>query len=627
MTKQDTALTVEADGRAMIPLFRLKKSEKNVRKVPHSAASIEALAASIRVRGIMQNLVVEPEFDADNKPTGYYLVTAGEGRRMAQMARLAAKEIKKTEPLPCLIDTVNDARETSLDENISREAMHPADQFEAFKTLADERGYSDEDIAARFGVTAQLVRKRLKLGSLSPRLMALYRADELKLEQMMAFTLTDDHARQEQVYDQLSPNNLYANSIRNCLTETQMRASDRIAKYLGEEEFKAAGGVVTGDLFSEDVFFADKGMVERLALEKLKQAATDLQNVEGWKWVEAAFSYAHPEGTERFYPQEMALDDTDTAAWNAVMAEYDALTNEWEGADEMPQTVQDRLTVLDGQIEVLDARRMRFDPEDVARGGIVLSLSYDGTLRIERGFIRAEDKALKVATATEEDTDALSPDQDEEAPLPALSDSLLRDITAHRTVATRLVLGENADAALIVATHALVLQLFYGTNDAHCIELRGISTGQQNSAPGIDDTDTAHALRDRHDQLAAGLPEDGADLWDYLAALSPADRMALFAHCIAMTVNVTRLPHDRRTKAASAELATAIKLDMSQHWEPTVESYFGRVSKKQILADVTEAKGPDEAIQISTYKKGDMAHSASNLVKDTGWLPAALRTI
>jgi ParB family chromosome partitioning protein len=52
------------------------------------------------------------------------------------------KEIKRTEPIRCVIDTANDAFEISLDENVARENMHPADQFEAFKKLAEERGFA-----------------------------------------------------------------------------------------------------------------------------------------------------------------------------------------------------------------------------------------------------------------------------------------------------------------------------------------------------------------------------------------------------------------------------------------------------------------------------------------------------
>jgi ParB family chromosome partitioning protein len=145
--------TVENGTEIFIPLNKLKKSPKNARKTPHSEAAIEAYAASIAAKGILQNLVVEPEVDENGTPTGFYFVTIGEGRRLAQLLRAKRKEIKKTEPIRCIVDTANDPHEISLDENVTRENMHPADQFEAFKKLADERGFGAEEIAARFGVT------------------------------------------------------------------------------------------------------------------------------------------------------------------------------------------------------------------------------------------------------------------------------------------------------------------------------------------------------------------------------------------------------------------------------------------------------------------------------------------
>src|SRR3546814_3423128 len=51
-----------------------------------------------------------------------------------------------------------------------------------------------------------VVRQRLRLGAISPRLMQVYRDGGLKLDQLMAFAITEDHARQEQVYDNLSWN-------------------------------------------------------------------------------------------------------------------------------------------------------------------------------------------------------------------------------------------------------------------------------------------------------------------------------------------------------------------------------------------------------------------------------------
>ena len=153
MTLQDTP-TIQRGVEITVPLSKLKKSPRNARKTPHATADIEALAASIAVKGVLQPPVVEPELH-DGEPTGFYLVTIGEGRRLALSLLAKRKEIGKAAPVRCLLDGDNDAFEISLDENVTRFAMHPADQFEAFQKLAEQKGWSADEIGARFGVSAQ----------------------------------------------------------------------------------------------------------------------------------------------------------------------------------------------------------------------------------------------------------------------------------------------------------------------------------------------------------------------------------------------------------------------------------------------------------------------------------------
>jgi len=147
-TTAKTTPTVEHGTTVFISLNKLKKHPKNARKTPHSEASIEGKAASIAAKGMLQNLVVEPEANAEGEPTGFYLVSVGEGRRLAQLLRVKRKEIREGLKVACVIDTANDAAEISLDENVNRENLHPADQFEAFRELAEHRGWGAEEIAA-----------------------------------------------------------------------------------------------------------------------------------------------------------------------------------------------------------------------------------------------------------------------------------------------------------------------------------------------------------------------------------------------------------------------------------------------------------------------------------------------
>src|SRR5260370_36394514 len=173
------------------------------------------------------------------------------GQALSQLLRVKRREIKKTEPIRCIIDTANDPHELSLDENVTLENKHPADQFEAFKKLAEERGFGAEEIAARFGVTPHVVWQRLRLGAVSPKLMQIYRDGDLALDQLMAFAITEDHARQEAAYERLS-HNREATTIRRMLTEAHVAATDRRAGFVGAEKYTEVGGTILRDLFTED---------------------------------------------------------------------------------------------------------------------------------------------------------------------------------------------------------------------------------------------------------------------------------------------------------------------------------------------------------------------------------------
>jgi len=129
----------KSGSKIFVPLNKLKKSPRNVRKVEHSAADIEGLAASITASGMLHNLVVEPESDGEGRETGFYFVTIGEGRRLAQLLRAKRRQIKKTDLIRCVLDTEH-AHEISLAENVIRSAMHPADEYEAFALLHNDKG-------------------------------------------------------------------------------------------------------------------------------------------------------------------------------------------------------------------------------------------------------------------------------------------------------------------------------------------------------------------------------------------------------------------------------------------------------------------------------------------------------
>lgn len=643
----DTAAASGAE--IFVPLNKLKKSPRNARKTPHSEGHIEALAASIAVKGMLQNLVVESEQDASGAATGSYFVTIGEGRRLAQMLRVKRKQIKKTEPIRCVLDTENDPQEISLDENVTREAMHPADQFERFRELAERKGWGAEEIAARFGVTAHVVRQRLRLGAVSPRLIQVYRDGDLSLDQLMAFAIVEDHARQEQVYDNLSYNR-DPSLIRRDLTRMNVAATDRRAVFVGPEAYTEAGGTILRDLFTEDRggFFEDIALLDRLVIEKLEGVAAEVQ-AEGWKWTSVQIDYPHAHGMSRYYPDYVELSAEDEAAREAVQMEYDSLSEEYDGAEDLPDDVDQRLTELEAEIERIDTKRHAYDPDNIARSGVFVVLNHDGTARIERGFVRPEDEAPEPEAEVESDGEGYvvtedgeivedgdgdgveapeAEDEDAEEDGKPLSDLLVRDLTAHRTLGLRLALGEQPEIALITVTHALAAQTFYRGAEAHCLDIRPASSYLAGHADGIEDTAAGKALADRHASWATDLPRDVADLWGFIGGLDQASVMALFAHCASLTINAVKQPWERKPRAheTADKLASVLALDMTAHWTPTVRTYLGRVTKAHILAAVREAVSDEAADRIAGMKKQPMAEAAEQLLAGTGWLPPLLRT-
>ncbi|MBR0900689.1 ParB N-terminal domain-containing protein [Bradyrhizobium tropiciagri] len=640
------SLGIPSGTEVRVPLSKLKKSPKNARKTPHSEAAIEALAASIAAKGILQNLVIEPEVDGEGAATGFFCVTIGEGRRLAQLLRVTRKEIKKSEPIRCIVDTTNDPHEISLDENVTRESMHPADQFEAFRKLADERGFGAEEIAARFGVTPNVVRQRLRLGAVSPKLIQLYREGDLALEQVMAFAITDDQARQEAVYERLSYDR-DASTIRRLLTETHVAATDRRARFVGLEAYAEAGGTILRDLFTEDRggYLEDVSLLDLLVTARLSREADSLRAAEGWRWTEAHLDFPHAHGMRRVYPHPVELSADDQVALDAVQSEFDRLTEQHQTAEELPDEVDARFGELETEIERLAAKRQAYDPDDIVRGGAFVILNHDGTLRIERGFIRPEDEKPHAETgqdseaqASEEEGGGGDPaerageeedgENDEEEEAQRLSDTLVRDLTAHRTLGLRLNLSKQPDVTIVAVTHALAAQVFYLGANAHVVGIQPVKTDLSVHAVGIEDTQAGKAWSDRHANWARQMPKDAGSLWEFVAGLDHDSRMALFAHCVALTVNAVKLPFDRRPRALAAadRLAEAVGLDMTGYWRPTVRSYLGRVTKVGILEAVREGVSEEAAERMSGMKKTEMAQAAEQLLAATDWLPSLLRT-
>lgn len=313
----------------------------------------------------------------------------------------------------------------------------------------------------------------------------------------------------------------------------------------------------------------------------------------------------------------------------------------------MPDEADQRFGELETEIERIDAKRHAYDADEIGRGGVFVILNHDGTARIERGFIRAEDEAPEAEDGDDgetvnvtEDGEIVGDEDDGEDAEPnpedddagdagkPLSDALVRDLTAHRTLGLRLALGEQPDTALVAVVHALAAQTFYRGGEASCLEIRLTSAYLASHADGIEDTPAAQALADRHAGWASDMPRDVVDVWAFVAGLDHASLMALLAHCASLSVNAVRIQWEQKpnARATTEKLASAVALDMTAHWTPTTQTYLGRVTKAHIHAAVRDGVSDEAAERIAGLKKPEMAEAAEQLLAGTGWLPSLLRT-
>ncbi|MGQ3672616.1 ParB/RepB/Spo0J family partition protein [Xanthobacter sp. TB0136] len=651
-----------------IPFNRIRLSDSNVRETDVEAGLDDLTHDIDRREDIVQGINVRAILDADGNETGDFETPAG-GRRFRAIARLVeAGRFPADGLVPCLVkkaDAKTSAVDDSLAENMLRLGLHPLDQFRAFKRMFDD-GMTKEEIADAYRTTPRYITQRMRLASVSPALLEVYARNGMPLAMLEAFTVNPDHARQEQVWEAAQRSyNVQPWQVRQLLTETTVPTDDKRVRFVGVDAYEQAGGAILRDLFSEDDggWLEDVALLDRLVSEKLKTIADEVA-AEGWKWiaVDTSHPYGYDNGLREITGSFADLTDEERAARDALRNEYDDLESEYSEHDELPDEIDRRLGEIEAALEGFEKRPVIYDPAEIARAGVFISIDRDGEPVIERGYVRAEDEPVADAGDGENENTIVAggndgdvqravitiggqpadPEEDDDddgiKPLP---ERLVIELTAHRTVALQEALANNPHVAMTALLHRMVMERYNYSAPTGCLEVSVRHRYLYSQGSDLADSLSAKVIRERFDGWKADLPADEAELWDWIAALDEASRMALLAHCVSYGVNalyerpnihsasgISQHGLDRRLAGAD-RIARATDFDMvvDAGWRPTVENYLGRVTKTQILAAVREGAGERAAQLIDHLKKGDMAKEAERLLADTGWLPEPLRLV
>ena len=617
-----------------IPLSRLELAPENVRKTPTDPAAFAELKASIAAHDLLENLIVRIE-DPVEDGVERCAVVAG-GRRLAAMKALAEEGVLDADhPVLCrVIGAAENAGELSLAENVVRVAMHPADQVVAFRKMA-EAGVTVAAIAARFGVAERLVEQRLRLGGVAPELLDAYRAQEMDLDTLKAFTVTTDHARQRTAWEGVKEQGYRPSGwqVRRMLTEESVPAVSAVARFVGEEAYEAAGGTLTRDLFAgEDgsgTWYDDPALLNELATEKLHAAADELKV--RWKWAEAVLEtdWSAIAGFGRISPEPAAPTEEEKAERESLRVRHDELVNmdEDEWTDELieeGEAIESRLRAIDEAVE----ERASFREQDFAIAGCIATVDHDGKLKVVEGLVRPEDMPERTGAGEGDGTDPGRVDASAiTEPLAAPPDprakvreetgigiGLADDLRAVRTTLVKAHLSGDFEAAFDLTLFQIARAVFKEGYRADALDIAFRETAERPPPRASDDDFAAWSPGEAMLADRSGLSldwmenEDDGAAFAAMRALPEAEKQALFAAAVARTLK-GRLAYEPDARPELEATVARLDIDFAKHVRPGAAMFWSRIRKDRILAIARATLGPVWASARAKYKKADLARA------------------
>lgn len=575
-----------------IPLSQLVRHPQNTRK----QQNVAQLEASIRSVGVLSNLV------GQELPDGTIGILGGWHRRRAVAAIVQAGDCARFQGDPALATAVFPAgadvspAEITAAENFARAELHPADEFDAIRRMIDE-GHTVDDVALKLGRDPAHVSRLLKLANVAPELVELFREDKIDLEQLQALALTNDQALQLKVWKSARGHEQGAWYLKQAIMRKALEVGrDPVARYVGVEAYKKAGGVVTVDVFETDAsegYMEDADLVRKLAAEKLEQRAAQLRK-DGWLWVEAR------------------LDFPRDARAKFGEAKYSQVGTKKEWA-----------------------------PNAKEYAGAVVTLDQLGKLSVVAGLVRAKDKkkrevsdkAFKAKARADAKaagtTTSASGKSALSAPSPRagkLSFATVQRLQGERTATLRAELAKTPRTMLAVFAAQLASRYLCisGQFDRYFVNLEHrVDRMNSNSKETLEASPRMAEIDAAAEQWIERLSPHQDRLTSWLIEAPEQVVHELLAFLLAQQIDTTSAS-ERRTDDARG-LLHATGVDMGRHWRVS-QAWLETQPRGVVLAAVLEAAGKKSAAEVDKAKgKPALIAAALPVLEAAGWLPEPLR--
>ncbi len=571
-----------------VPMADLYLSDMNPRQ-DADPDGIALLADSIRLLGLIQN----PAGFRDAE--GRVGIVAG-GRRFRALQllaethpHLAGERPEIVAPHVRIAPDEGTARAWASAENAARQDLHPADEIRAYGKMA-ATGAPVPTIASAFGQTEAHVRRRLALANLPAPVIDALRAGEISIGAAAAFTVSEDEALTLHVLEGIRGRSVSEHRIKQELQPQSLRLTDRRVSFVGLTGYEQAGGKITRDLFSEDVFLADPALLNDLFVAELAKAGASIE-AEGWKWVEVIedsyVGWERMDKLDRLYKVEGDLTEDETARYDELAEAAEA-----EALDEDGEAEFETLTAkLDGH----------YTDEQKAHSGVIAYVDNRGALQPMRGLVTRADRAAAVEAGVLPKPYRMEQD---DAPKSPYSAKLQDDLNAAALGARQNAAVDHADLILDL----LAWQLSGGMGYRRAFEVRADAP---RNAP---ETETGFALDERLTKEGTS-PKDpwGSDLAKGFRAFRKKGREHRDAE---LTRHLTRLldvSDEGLGKLIDKEAGTSLRAV----WTPTAENLFKRMKGDWLDAlwnDLLDcAPASPRATSFAKKKKGEKAETLEAL--------------